>query len=473
MTQLSLSTRLFPLLMVFLALFALTMQGCFHSSGSSGGGPSPAAPVDRWTWMSGSNIITQVGIYGIKGVADAVNVPGARSAAMSKADANSNLWLFGGNGVDREENEGFLNDLWHWDGTRWTWISGNDVVEQFGNYGTKDVAAATNVPGARSSGVTWVDASNNFWLFGGVGFDSAGMEGTLNDLWRWDGSNWTWVSGSNLVNQSGDYGVKGTPIGSNIPGAREKAVSWSDSSGNLWLFGGRGYDGNGDWARLNDLWRWDVTNAEWVWVSGNDVVGEFGVYGTKGTAVDTNMPGARGDSVAWIDTNDDFWLWGGVGRDGVGTFGNLNDLWHWDGSNWTWVSGSDVVDQSGSYGTKGNADATNIPGARRSPVSWVDTRGIFWLFGGWGYDSTGTPSYLNDLWRWDGDNWVWVSGSDVVDQFGIYGIKGTADATNVPGARERFISWTDTAGNLWFFGGEGYDSTGGFDTLNDMWRYEP
>ncbi len=471
MTQPSLSTRLFPLLMIVLALFALTVQGCFHSSSSNGGGSGPAAPVDRWTWMSGSDVITQIGIYGEKGVADAANVPGARFSAMSKTDANSNLWLFGGDGVDREENEGFLNDLWRWDGTRWTWVSGDDGIEQSGNYGMKGVAAATNVPGARSSGVTWVDTSNNFWLFGGVGFDSAGTVGHLNDLWRWDGSNWTWVSGSNLVNQSGDYGVKSAPADTNIPGGRENAVSWSDSSGNLWLFGGAGYDSAGTSAWLNDLWRWD--GSEWTWISGSDVVRQLGVYGTKGTAADSNMPGARSASVAWTDANGDFWFFGGAGRDGAGASGNLNDLWRWDGNNWTWISGSDVVNQSGSYGTKGNVDATNVPGARELPVSWVDVSGNFWLFGGRGYDSVGIMNRLNDLWRWNGNNWTWISGSDVVNQSGTYGTKGTSDAANVPGSRNHPVSWVDTVGNLWFFGGKGYDSMVTPDTLNDMWRYQP
>jgi len=472
MTQLSLSTRLFPLLMVFLALFALTMQGCFHSSGSSGGGPSPAAPVDRWTWMSGSNIIAQVGIYGTKGVADAANVPGARSAAMSKTDANSNLWLFGGGGVDSADTEGLLNDLWRWDGSNWTWVSGSNVVRESGIYGTKGIAAATNVPGARSKGITWIATTGDFWLFGGVGFDSAGTIGSLNDLWRWDGSNWTWMSGSNLVDQSGDYGVKGTPVNTNIPGARTDTVSWSDSNDNLWLFGGYGYDSAGDLGDLNDLWFWDGSN--WIWVSGGDTVNQSGVYGTKGMAADTNVPGARSASAAWADANGNFWVWGGSGRDRVGTFGNFNDLWRWDGSNWTWVSGSDVVDQPGGYGTKGSTDAANIPGARWSPISWVDASGNFWLFGGRGYDSAGTLDYLNDLWRWDGSNWTWISGSDVVNQSGTYGTKGTANAANVPGARYRLASWTDTSGNLWFFGGRGYDSMGGtLEVLNDMWRYQP
>ena len=67
----------------------------------------------------------------------------------------------------------------------------------------------------------------------------------MNDLWRYDPATnmWTWMSGSNTVNQAGVYGTKGVPDAANVPGARESSISWTDGSGNLWLFGGYG-DGN-------------------------------------------------------------------------------------------------------------------------------------------------------------------------------------------------------------------------------------
>ena len=47
---------------------------------------------------------------------------------------------------------------------------------------------------------------------GDMAIDSAGNAGYLNDLWKYDRTNneWTWVSGSNTVNQAGIYGTKGT-----------------------------------------------------------------------------------------------------------------------------------------------------------------------------------------------------------------------------------------------------------------------
>ena len=63
-------------------------------------------------------------------------------------------------------------------------------------------------------------------------------------------STWTWVSGSNIVNQPGIYGVKGIPNSNNQPGAREGALGLYDSLRQvLWLFGGYGYDNTseGSW----------------------------------------------------------------------------------------------------------------------------------------------------------------------------------------------------------------------------------
>lgn len=65
--------------------------------------------------------------------------------------------------------------------------------------------------------------------------------GYLNDLWKFDGTNWVWLSGSNRTGQHGVYGTKGVPHPNNVPGARQYAISWIDSLDNLYLFGGSGY----------------------------------------------------------------------------------------------------------------------------------------------------------------------------------------------------------------------------------------
>jgi N-acetylneuraminic acid mutarotase len=169
-------------------------------------------------------------------------------------DTKGNLWLFGGYGAASAGQGGQLNDLWKFSGGEWTWVSGSNLGRQSGVYGVQGIAASGNVPGARESAVSWTDAAGDFWLFGGLGYDSAGSMGELNDLWKYGGGQWTWVSGSNLVNQRGAWGVVETPAHTNVPSARDSAQTWVDLSGNLWLFGGNGTDSTGSQGQLNDLW---------------------------------------------------------------------------------------------------------------------------------------------------------------------------------------------------------------------------
>ena len=176
------------------------------------------APPNEWTWASGSSTASQEGVYGTEGVAAPGNVPGARDMAVSWTDPHGNLWLFSGYGYDSAGNWGYINNLWKFDGTNWTWASGSNTGNQSGVYGTEGVAAQANIPGARDMAVSWTDPHGNFWLFGGYGYDSTGTLGFLNDLWKFDGTNWTWASGSNTGNQSGVYGTEGVAAPGNVPG---------------------------------------------------------------------------------------------------------------------------------------------------------------------------------------------------------------------------------------------------------------
>ena len=140
----------------------------------------------------------------------------------------------------------------------------------------------------------------------------------------------------------------------------------------------------------------------WTWVSGNETGSQAGIYGTKGMPASGNIPGARGFDVSWTDSDDNLWLFGGYAYDSVGSQGRLNDLWMFNITSgwWTWVSGNDTINIKGTYGTKGVPAVRNLPGAREISVSWTDSDDILWLFGGWGYDSTGSGGYLNDLWKY-------------------------------------------------------------------------
>jgi hypothetical protein len=132
------------------------------------------------------------------------NAPGSREAAVGWTDAAGNLWLFSGRDYDPATGEaGELNDLWKYSDGEWTWISGSNVFNQQGVYGTEGTSAPNNVPGARESAVGWTDAAGNLWLFGGDYYYSIQANGGLNDLWKYSAGQWTWMSGSNMPNEAG------------------------------------------------------------------------------------------------------------------------------------------------------------------------------------------------------------------------------------------------------------------------------
>jgi Galactose oxidase, central domain len=389
----------------------------------------------------------------------------------------------------------------------WTWVGGSSTG-QTGVYGTRGIAAAGNIPGERGQAASWIDSSGNLWLFGGVGYDSTPPPCSdfgpcdLNDLWKYSPGTglWTWVGGSNVGSSAGVYGTQGVASAANVPGARINAVTWADSSGNLWLFGGAGADVEGGGfagGNRNDLWKYSLSTGLWTWVSGSNVPNPVGVYGAQGVAAAGNVPSPRGSAFSWTDTSGNLWMFGGSGN------GILNDLWKYRPSTglWTWVSGSNVPNAIGVYGTQGVAAAGNVPGSRvvGSPwngITWTDLSGDLWLFGGTGYSSSTPPCApgsgacgLNDLWKYSPSTglWTWVGGSTET-AFSNYGgggpvTLGVATASTFPGAGEGAVSWTSPSGTLWMFAGQNliivYTGDMGNPYListgpnNDLWNYSP
>lgn len=362
--------------------------------------------------------------------------------------------------------------------TGWTWVGGSNESNAYGIYGSIGIAASANIPGGRNLAVSWIDNTGNFWLFGGSGNALSGDSGNLNDLWEYNpnSNQWTWVSGSNTVNATGVYGVQGIANAANTPGARIGAVSFRDTDGNLWLFGGFGNAETLVPGALNDLWKYNPSSNQWTWVSGNRTTDESGVYGLKGTAADTNVPGARLGAISWVDKAGNFWLFGGEAALLPGNF--YNDLWEYSPSSnqWAWISGESTMNQPGIYGIQGTSTVATEPGARLDAVSFIDKDGNLWLFGGHGVDGAGLPGNLNDLWEYKQTTgqWTWMSGSNFSNQYGVYGVLAIGTPNTIPGVREHRVplAFADTPTSFWMFGGDGNGaSTTGY--LNDLWQYNP
>lgn len=471
------------------------------------------------------------------------NTPGGRDFPMTWTDKKGSRWLFGGEGFEVTHQSannipGLLNDMWVWptvpntglDDGWWlpgAWVPANlpiihdpvansdtaDITslqfnDQGGNYGTLGVGVSCKTPGAactvppgRWGGITWTDATGNLWMFGGQG-----GSGLLNDIWEFDltsgpcsydaatgtgiftNCQWIWKAGSSLGNQS---------TTATFPGGRWGAANFTDNAGNVWMFGGQGYDSAGAVGLLNDLWKYNIAAGTWTLVSGTTTANQNGVY--PAATGGTGTPGGRQTSVLWVDGTGKIWLFGGFGLDSKGTSGTtqtgsqqigsvLNDLWSFDSvaSTWTWVSGNNLANQNGVYGTQGisnattNAAATNVPGSRWGSTGWVSPDGNLFLFGGFGYGSNGTQptGFLNDVWEFElngsTNQWIWWKGSVDVDQPGSYNFFQLSYVNNAVGGRRGAGHWApDPSGFVYVFGGEGYDATAGgpYGLLNDVWHY--
>ena len=398
--------------------------------------------TNEWGWMSGSSTVGsncpvlgnsavpncgRNGTYGTLGTPAAGNTPGGRYQAANWVDSSGNFWLYGGLGFDGAGNWGALSDLWRFNPStnQWTWMQGSSTVPN-GCYGcilgqpsvpgTLGVPAQGNTPGGLSGAVTWPDKNGNLWLFGGWGYTPNGGAGFPNDLWEFNPSTnqWAWMGGDKTFGGSfpfyGTYGDLGKPAAGNFPGWRWSEATWTDASGNFWLFGGQGYAASGVEGMLNDLWEFNPSTNQWAWMGGSSTLNctpppqslcnQPGVYGNLGVPANGNIPGSRTDSFNWRDGNGNFWMFGGVGFDG-NNWSRLNDLWEFSPAKneWVWMGGDNALGNSpGVYGTLGTPAASNQPGRRYGGVSWTDKTGNLWLSGGFGLDAKGTAGYLNDLW---------------------------------------------------------------------------
>jgi N-acetylneuraminic acid mutarotase len=495
----------------------LALAGVPMSAGAQTGA------LDEWTWMGGGATVAngdyEPGVYGTLGIPAAGNIPTGRGGAASWTDSSGHLWLFGGMLSAPSGNPGglysytYLNDLWEFDPAtnQWAWMGGSSALSsncvQFttdprqpfcgrpGVYGTLGSPATGNLPGSRESAAVWTDSNGNLWLLGGDGFDAAGNYGFLNDLWFFSPSSnqWTWMGGSTTLPESntpvnglpGIYGTLGKPASGNQPGGRNGASTWTDTSGNFWLFGGSAFDAQDYLGYLNDLWKFNPSTREWSWISGSSSVFLSAEFGTLGTFAPGNLPLGLDNAAAWADNNGDFWFFGGYGQLDAANgnaVGPVNDLWEFDPARneWAWMGGNDTLLNGntfwpGVYGTLGTPAAANIPGSRFDAASWTGSKGNFLLFGGFGSNAhAGTADELSDLWEFDPstNEWTWIGGSSTyVDEIGVYGTLGVPAPANIPGGRFAASTWTDLSGNLWLFGGEGADSTGGGGFLNDLWQY--
>jgi hypothetical protein len=148
---------------------------------------------------------------------------------------------------------GSLNDLWYFDPIATNWELQQGRIGQLGisSIGAEGDVNSSYTPQGRHSAFVWTYGFNIF-VFGGTSTlnasSSSSQANLLNDVWKYSLIDavvgWSWIGGSSVMNDPGYYGLNEGQIDSlNIPPSRSNHASCVDSSGNIYVFGGRDISG--------------------------------------------------------------------------------------------------------------------------------------------------------------------------------------------------------------------------------------
>lgn len=124
-----------------------------------------------WTWTAGPTVPNNYN-SGNSG-------PSARYAAMTWTGPNDAFYLYGGQYVVTGAPSSFLSDVWQLNISTSTWAQlGRNNPNAWGTYNGPSMW-----PGGRAAAAAWSGSSDDFYIFGGFGYDQYGARSDLNDLW--------------------------------------------------------------------------------------------------------------------------------------------------------------------------------------------------------------------------------------------------------------------------------------------------
>jgi len=271
---------------------------------------SPA--LNEWAWMGTFMSLN----YGIKGVPDTANSPGSRAESNTAwVDSLGNLWLFGGQTI-----LGCGNDMWKYDvGTGiWTWMSGSNINEDMGSYGTMGVPSINNYPSSRWTNFFWKDDAGHFWI--GLGRSFSGASHT--DIWKFNpvSLEWTWMRGASNTTKDCPTLATCEINSANHPGRRfENRSTWKVSDRFILTYASETCFPNS--SSFNDLWAYLPLQNNWVKLADYPVAGH---YGTKGVPSSLDYPAWRTGAASFKDKNNNCWVYSGRGTK-IG-----NTLWRYE-----------------------------------------------------------------------------------------------------------------------------------------------
>lgn len=265
---------------------------------------------------------------------------------------NSVLFFGGNDERDKIESTGndFFVDTWEWDGARWNELLGSGPPQGF------------------SPELVFDSKHNQVVLYGGEGPNIGAIK---DDTWLWDPETklWSFID---------------------VPGPPRRVyhmMAYDSTRGQVVLHGG--YDFKQEYG---DTWIWDGDTNIWTNVSA--------------TLPDEYKGPKRSHSELVYDVSRDrVVMYGGIESGIVGDESDdifKNDLWEWDGTKWEQIP---------------NNSDNWPPALAEFGMAYNSKRQTVVIYGGGGpvngQEGNGeNADYFNDMWEWDGANWIQIQLSD-------------------------------------------------------------
>lgn len=355
---------------------------------------SPQLKNDLWKF----SMVTMSWSMVHNGTADIDAVPQPRQLAAGCGLLNGYFLLFGG----LDSNENVLGDTWIYYIPDKQWY----ILDNFRSKVGASNATLGIEPEPRGDMAVWCSGYEMF-IFGGFNENN----GVHHDLWQFSLQSLSWTQSKSSAKLPADHDfVKHLKQ----PSGRSGATTWV-SGDRLLMFGGNIMENNLRSKHMmvgyaGDLWEYDKQMDSWEYFGGSiKVCSTATVFDDLGIPSENMHPGCRRRAAAWIDHNENLWMFGGDGIDdsqeSLSVFKHsklLSDIWFYDLQlhMWTWKGGEKSGDKQGKFGGLDEASMDTLPGSRCETVVWRIWDN-FYLFGGIGHDSNGKDGYLNDIWKLD------------------------------------------------------------------------
>jgi hypothetical protein len=238
-----------------------------------------------------------------------------------------------------------------------------------------------------------------------------------------------------------------------FPTTRREATAWTDPKGFLWLFGGRSLENE----LLNDLWLFVIEKNTWQQVHKNTDPRE------------NSAPSPRVESAHWIDVNRNLWLFGGREAGSERNYnGFQNDLWCYNIEKKEWKLIEPKQNQN---------NEKHKPDPRIQSANFLGDESKLILFGGLGESKT--RNYFggySDIWIYNIKENIWHKKENEKAENTIeiyekqYGVSGFENPETHPGFRIKPSYWQDKEGFCWLYGGQTIITSESINSEPYIWR---